>query len=128
VVEYPRRVYGMTHGVRIAVLLAVTAVAGAAMRIAPRVPQDPGYHRFADTRTLWGQFLPALLILLVLWRCPPRYPGGGFLLGVLAVYGAAKVFEALDGLIFFLGHLPLAAWWVLKALDTRRMLAAEGHT
>ena len=85
------------------------------------------------------QFLPALLILLMLWWFPPRYTGSGFLLGVLAVYGAAKVFEALDGPIFSLGFLlsghtlkhltvALAAWWVLKSLDTRRVSAAEEHT
>jgi hypothetical protein len=85
------------------------------------------------------QFLPALLILLMLWLCPPRYTGGGYLLGVLGIYGAAKVFEALDGPIFSLGSLlsghtlkhltvALAAWWVVKALDTRRAMATEEAT
>jgi hypothetical protein len=85
------------------------------------------------------QFLPALLILLMLWLCPPRYTGGGFLLGVLGIYGAAKVFEALDGPIFSLGSLlsghtlkhltvALAAWWVVKALDTRRAMTTEETT
>ena len=85
------------------------------------------------------QFLPALLILLMLWLCPPRYTGGGFLVGVLGIYGAAKVFEALDGPIFSLGSLlsghtlkhltvALAAWWVVKALDTRRATTAEETT
>ena len=85
------------------------------------------------------QFLPALLILLMLWLCPPRYTGGGFLVGVLGIYGAAKVFEALDGPIFSLGSLlsghtlkhltvALAAWWVVKALDTRRAMATEEAT
>jgi hypothetical protein len=85
------------------------------------------------------QFLPALLILLMLWLCPPRYTGGGFLLGVLGIYGVAKVFEALDGPIFSLGSLlsghtlkhltvALAAWWVVKALDTRRAMATEEVT
>jgi Ceramidase len=85
------------------------------------------------------QFLPALLILLMLWWFPPRYTGRGFLLGVLAVYGVAKVFEALDGPIFSVGFLlsghtlkhltvALAAWWVVKALDTRRAAATEEQT
>ena len=85
------------------------------------------------------QFLPAILILLMLWLCPPRYTGGGFLLGVLGIYGAAKVFEALDGPIFSVGFLlsghtlkhltvALAAWWVVKALDTRRAAATEEQT
>jgi hypothetical protein len=85
------------------------------------------------------QFLPALLILLMLWQCPARYTGGGLMLGVLGLYGAAKVFEALDGPIFSLGHVvsghtlkhltvALAAWWVLKWLQTRRVTAAEERT
>ena len=85
------------------------------------------------------QFLPALLILLMLRRFPPRYTGGGFLLGVLAVYGAAKIFEVLDGTVFSLGHLlsghtlkhltvALAAWLVLKSLETRRAMATEERT
>jgi hypothetical protein len=262
----------MTRGVRIAVLLGVAGAAGAAIAVFPPIPQDPTYHRFADTRPLgsvangwnvlsnlafllvgryglwrvgraptgprtafldarerwpyalffagvaltglgsayyhWApdtprlfwdrlpmtvgfmallaaivaervsvtaglvvlgpliaagvgsiiywraselrgagdlrpyalvQFLPALLILLMLWLCPPRYTGGGFLLGVLGIYGAAKVFEALDGPIFSLGSLlsghtlkhltvALAAWWVVKALDTRRAMATEEAT
>lgn len=85
------------------------------------------------------QFLPALLILLMLWFCPARYTRGGFLVGVLAVYGAAKLFEALDGPIFSRGYLlsghtlkhvtvAIAAWWVLKALFARRAMAAEERT
>jgi hypothetical protein len=85
------------------------------------------------------QFLPALLILLMLWLCPTRYTRGGFLVGVLAVYGAAKLFEALDGPIFSMGYLlsghtlkhltvALAAWWVLQALVARRAMAAEERT
>lgn len=85
------------------------------------------------------QFLPAVLILLMLWLCPARYTRGGFLIGVLAVYGAAKLFEALDGPIFSMGYLlsghtlkhltvALAAWWVLKALLARRATPAEERT
>jgi hypothetical protein len=83
------------------------------------------------------QFLPALLILLMLWLCPARYTGGAYLLGVLGFYAAAKIFEALDGAIFSLGHalsghtlkhlaVALAAWWVVHALETRR--AVEERT
>jgi hypothetical protein len=85
------------------------------------------------------QFLPALLILLMLGLCPARYTHGGVIVGVLAIYGAAKIFEALDGPIFSMGYLlsghtlkhltaALAAWWVLKALDARRPVAAEERT
>jgi len=82
------------------------------------------------------QFLPALLILLMLWLCPARYTGGGYLLGVLGIYAVAKLFEALDGAIFSLGHglsghtlkhlaVALAAWWVVHALETRRAMVVE---
>lgn len=85
------------------------------------------------------QFLPGLLILLMLWLCPARYTHGGFLVGVLAIYVVAKIFEVLDGLIFSTGYLlsghtlkhltvALAAWWVLKGLDARRAAAAEERT
>jgi len=260
----------MTRGARAAVLLGVTGVAVTAISLLPPIPQDPAYHRFADTRSIWGmsngwnvlsnlpflvvglyglyrvlaapagagavpfvesrerwpyalffagvaltgvgsayyhwapdtprlfwdrlpmtvgfmallaaivaerigvtaglvmlgpllavgvgsiiywragelhgagdlrpyalvQFLPAVLMLLMLWLCPARYTRGSFLIGVLAVYGAAKLFEALDGPIFSMGYLlsghtlkhvtvALAAWWVLKALVARRATAAE---
>jgi hypothetical protein len=85
------------------------------------------------------QFLPALLILLMLWRFPARYTGGGYLLVVLGFYAVAKLFEALDGAIFSLGHwlsghtlkhlaVALAAGWVVHALETRRAMAVEEQT
>ena len=46
------------------------------------------------------QFAPAALIPLLLWLFPPRYTHGGYLVGVIAIYGAAKLFEVLDGPIF----------------------------
>jgi len=263
----------MTQGVRAVVLLAVIGTAVAAISFLPPIPQDPAYHRFADTRSIWGvtngwnvlsnlpflvvglyglyrvlaapvatgtapfvesrerwpyalffagvaltsvgsayyhwapdtarlfwdrlpmtvgfmallaaivaervgvtaglaalgpllavgvgsiiywragevrgagdlrpyalvQFLPAVLILLMLWLCPARYTRGGFLIGGLAVYGAAKLFEALDGPIFSMGYLlsghtlkhltvALAVGWVLKALLARRATTAEERT
>ena len=85
------------------------------------------------------QFAPAVLIPMMLWLFPARYTHAGYLVGVLAIYGAAKVFEALDGPIYSVGHLlsghtlkhltaALAAWWLLRGLDTRRPLAAEDLT
>ena len=85
------------------------------------------------------QFLPALLILIMLWVCPARYTGGGYLLVVLGIYTAAKLFEALDRTIFSLGHwlsghtlkhlgVALAAWWVVHALQTRHARAMEERT
>jgi hypothetical protein len=77
------------------------------------------------------QFFPALAIPLLLWLAPPRYTRSGDLLVVLLIYGAAKLFEALDGRIFALGqsvsghslkHLTaaLACWWLLRGLMLRR--------
>lgn len=77
------------------------------------------------------QFLPALAIPLMLWLFPARYTRGGDLLIVLLIYGAAKLFEVLDGRIFALGGLvsghslkhltaALACWWLLRGAMTRR--------
>src|SRR5262249_919936 len=85
------------------------------------------------------QFLPALLILFMLWQFPARYTGGGCLLVVLGIYAGAKLFEASDGTIFSWGHLlsgpprkhlagGLAAWWVVHALETRHATAMEERT
>ena len=85
------------------------------------------------------QFAPAVLIPMTLWLFPARYTRGGYLVGVIAIYGAAKLFEVLDGPIFSVGHLlsghtlkhltaALAAWWLLRGLDPRRPAAAEERT
>ncbi len=85
------------------------------------------------------QFAPAALIPLTLWLFPARYTHGGYLVGVIAIYGAAKLFEVLDGPMFSMGHLlsghtlkhltaALAAWWLLRGLDARRPAAAEERT
>jgi len=82
------------------------------------------------------QFFPALGIPLLLWLFPARYTRGGDLLAVLAIYGASKVFEALDGPIFRAGrvlsghtlkHLTaaFACWWLIHGLLARR---AAGDT
>jgi len=80
-----------------------------------------------------------VLIPLLLWLFPARYTHGGYLVGVIVVYGAAKLFEVLDGPIFLMGHLlsghtlkhltaALAAWWLLRGLDVRRPAAAGERT
>jgi hypothetical protein len=85
------------------------------------------------------QFAPAALIPLQLWLFPARYTHGGYLVGVIAIYGAAKLFEVLDGPILSMGHVlsghtlkhltaALAAWWLLRGLDARRPAAAEERT
>src|SRR5215475_10990982 len=42
----------MTRGTQVAIMLAVLAVAAAGISLAPPIPQDPAYHRFADNRPL----------------------------------------------------------------------------
>ena len=85
------------------------------------------------------QFAPAALIPLMLWFFPARYTHGGYFVGVIAIYGTAKLFEALDEEIYSVGHLlsghtlkhltaALAAWWLLRGLDARRPAAAEERT
>jgi hypothetical protein len=85
------------------------------------------------------QFAPAVLILMMLWLFPARYTHGGYLVAVMVIYGAAKIFEALDGPIFSMGHVvsghtlkhltaALATWWLLHGLDTRQPAAAEERT
>jgi hypothetical protein len=85
------------------------------------------------------QFAPAALIPSMLWLFPARYTHGGYLVGAAAIYGAAKLAEALDGPIYSVGHLlsghtlkhltaALAAWWLLRGLDVRRPAAAEERT
>ena len=44
----------MSRRARIGVVLGLLAVALVIAAAAPPIPQDPAYHRMADTRTLWG--------------------------------------------------------------------------
>ena len=85
------------------------------------------------------QFAPGVLIALMLWLFPARYTHGGYLVGVIVIYGAAKLLEVLDGPIFSMGHLlsghtlkhltaALAAWWLLRGLAIRCPAAAEERT
>ena len=76
------------------------------------------------------QFFPALAIPLMLWLFPARYTRGGDIVVVLVIYGAAKIFEVLDGRIFAMGgvvsghtlkHLmaALACWWLIRGTMAR---------
>src|SRR5262245_24106059 len=44
----------MTRSARIGLVWALLGAALLAAVLARPIPQDPGYHRFADTRTVWG--------------------------------------------------------------------------
>ena len=63
----------MTRGSRIGVLLGVTAAAVVAVWFLPPIPQDPAYHRFADTRAVgrmpngWAVLSNLPFVLVGLW-------------------------------------------------------------
>ena len=44
----------MTHRARLGLLWALLGAAIVVALLAPPIPQDPAYHRFADTRAMWG--------------------------------------------------------------------------
>jgi hypothetical protein len=44
----------MSHRRRLFILLSITLAALAGVFMLPRIPQDPQYHRFADTRAVFG--------------------------------------------------------------------------
>lgn len=118
-------------------LLGPLVIAGAGSVIFWRASE---LQRVGDLRPyVLVQFLPALLILLMLWLCPARYTGGGYLLVILGIYAVAKLFEAFDRTIFSWGHwisghtlkhlaVALASWWVVHALQTRHATRMEERT
>lgn len=53
-VEYPRRVYAMTRPWAVGLVLGLAAAAIVGAAGLPPIPQDPAYHRLADTRSLLG--------------------------------------------------------------------------
>jgi hypothetical protein len=82
------------------------------------------------------QYYPVVLIVLLLWFFPSRYDKSGHILGMLAFYGLAKIFEVSDKEIFSLGqvvsghtikHLfaAMAAGCHLRMLSLRRVRARE---
>ena len=65
------------------------------------------------------QFLPLLLIPLILLFFQPTFSGAGYLWAMLAAYLGAKVTESLDGQIFNLIHL-------MSGHSIKHLLAALG--
>ncbi|MFH1571533.1 MAG: hypothetical protein ABIL09_26310, partial [Gemmatimonadota bacterium] len=116
-------------------LLALLAVLGAA---------SVGYWRWSlstGTEDLRPyaliQYLPVLVIPLVVLLFPGRYTRSRDLLGVLGLYAVAKAFEVFDSAVFTrtglvsghtLKHLvaAAAAGWVLRMV-VRREPAAAGR-
>ncbi len=83
-----------------------------------------------------AQFGSLLILLLLLALFPPRYTRGYDLLVSLAIYAAAKLFEAADRPIFALTHVvsghtlkhlaaALSAYWILRMLRLRRPIASR---
>jgi hypothetical protein len=79
------------------------------------------------------QFLPIVLIPLLLALFPPTCTGAAGVIGALAWYGGAKLAELLDRPVFAVGGLVsghtlkhvlagVAAWWILRTLAHRRVL------
>jgi hypothetical protein len=83
------------------------------------------------------QFLPVLLILVILWLFPARYSGTKYLVEMIGWYGIAKVLEFLDTFVWdwtngwVAGHSLkhcVAAWGIyslVRYLKHRRALPAE---
>ena len=80
------------------------------------------------------QFFPLVAIPLMLLLFPPRYTRGADLVGALAWYALAKLFELLDAQIFAVGgvvsghtlkHLAsaVAMYWILRMVRLRRPLS-----
>lgn len=77
------------------------------------------------------QFLPLILILLIIWTHPPRFTRAHDFVWVIVFYGLSKLFEFLDMVIFSLGGLisghaikhllaALAAFWLLRMFLYRK--------
>ncbi len=82
------------------------------------------------------QYLPMLLVPLLCVLFESRYPDGAAVWGTLLLYGGAKVAEVSDAAIFAMGHVVsghtlkhllggLAAYWLLRVLQRRRLGKAE---
>ena len=82
------------------------------------------------------QFFPLVAIPLLLLLFPPRYTRGADLVGALAWYALAKLFELLDAQIFAVGgivsghtlkHLAsaVAMYWILRMVERRRPLSGR---
>ena len=83
------------------------------------------------------QFLPVLLILVILWLFPAHYSGTRYLVEMIVWYGLAKVLEFLDAVIWgwtggwIAGHSLkhcVAAWGIyalVRYLKHRRALPAD---
>jgi hypothetical protein len=110
------------------VLLAPLAAYGAGSVIAWHVTELRGA---GDLRAyLLAQFLPPVLILMMMAMFPSRYTRGSDLLAAIGLYILAKLLESFDRPIFSVGHIvsghtlkhlaaAVSAYWVLRMLRLR---------
>ena len=117
------------------VLLVPLLIAGVASVMYWQMTEQSGH---GDLRPyILVQFLPMLLIPLLLWLFPARYTGGRYIVEMIGWYGLAKGFEFLDADIWewtdgwigghALKHLT-AAWGIyalVRYLKHRRRLADD---
>ena len=82
-------------GVRAGVVLLVPLlIAGVASVVYWQVTEQSGHGDLRPYALV--QFLPLLLILVILGLFPPRYTGGRYIVEMIGWYGLAKGFEFLD--------------------------------
>jgi len=94
-----------------------------------------GELKGAGDLRLYGlvQFFPLVAIPLMLLLFPSRYTRGADLVGALAWYALAKLFELLDAQVFAVGgvvsghtlkHLAsaVAMYWILRMVKTRQAI------
>jgi Ceramidase len=83
------------------------------------------------------QFLPLLIVPVLMGLYSSRYTRGADIVGVVVLYGLAKILELGDIVVLGLGHLvsghtlkhlsaAAAAWWVQRMLTKRTPVSAAG--
>jgi phosphatidylglycerophosphate synthase len=117
---------------KIALIFAVALAAAVVVFLRAPIPQPPGYHAFADQRTLLVQYLPILLIPLIVALFPSALVPTRYVWALLAAYVVAKALELLDGQIYrairlvsghSLKHVAAAAglYFLVVAIRRRRL-------
>ena len=104
------------------VLLVPLLIAGVASVVYWQMTEQSGHGDLRPYAVV--QFLPLLLIPLLLWLFPPRYTGGRYIVEMIGWYGLAKGFEFLDADIWewtggwIGGHAlkHITAAWAMYAL------------
>lgn len=118
---------GMTAGLR---LLVPLLLMGAGSVIYWRWSQLHGTEDVLPYAAVQYGSIAAIVVIALLF--PSRFTRGTDIFGVVAIYAAAKAAEVLDAQIYALGQIvsghtlkhliaALAAWWLLRMLQLRRV-------